>query len=198
MKMNKKKVLYVLLEQWTDFEYAYIAPSIHFVGRDRFQNVIVGLTKEPVTSIGGLKVVPDYDLDEAAGLDYDILILIGGNTWKETKSEALDTFVKSAAAQGKTVAAICNASAYLGTLGLLNDVNHTANDLNEMKEWAGDAYTNEAGFCRKQAVADKNIITANGSASLEFGREIMRVMQLMPEEGISEWYQFYKKGCYQE
>lgn len=194
--MNKKKVLYVLLDEWTDFEYAYIATAIHYFGKEQFQNTIVGITKEAVTSIGGLSVIPDYDIKEAQNLEFDVLILIGGNTWMETKSEELDDFVKKAAAEGKTVAGICNASAYLGTLGLLNDVKHTANDLNDLKEWAKDAYTNETAFKMVQAVSDKNIITANGTASLEFGREVMRAMNLIPEEGIQQWYQFYKGGLY--
>lgn len=195
---NKKEVLYVLLDEWTDFEYAYIATAIQVFGKDRLKNRIVGVSKKAVTSIGGLTVTPDYDIEEATRSDFDTLILIGGNKWKDTKSQALDEFVKNTAAQGKTVAAICNASAYLGTLGLLNNVQHTANDLKEMQEWAGAAYTNEAGFKYKQAVSDKNIITANGTAALEFGREVMRSMHLIPEEGIQQWYEFYKKGFYAE
>lgn len=195
---NIKEVLYVLLDEWTDFEYAYIATAIHYFGNERFKNRIVGVSKKEVTSIGGLTVTPDYDIEEAKKADFDTLILIGGNTWTSTKSEALNEFVKNTAIKGKTVAAICNASAYLGTLGLLNDIDHTANDLKNMKEWAGNAYTNEAGFKCKQAVSDKNIITANGTAALEFGREVMRSMQLIPEEGIQQWYEFYKRGFYAE
>lgn len=194
--MDKKKVLYILLDEWTDFEFAYIATAIHYFRNEQFQNTIIGLTKEAVVSIGGLKVIPDYDIVEAGNLEFDVLILIGGNTWKDTKSKQLDEFVKKAADEGKIVAGICNASAYLGTLGLLNDVKHTANDLNDLKEWAKDAYTNETAFKMVQAVSDKNIITANGTASLEFGREVMRAMNLIPEEGIQQWYQFYKGGLY--
>lgn len=193
--MSKKKVLYVLLDEWADFEFAHLGASIHFF-KDLFQNVIVGLKKEPVVSIGGLAVTPDVDIPEAEKLTFDTLILIGGNTWKQTKSEELDCFVKKAAAEGKTVAGICNAAAYLGTLGLLNHVSHTANDLEELKEWAGAAYTNEAGFQRKQAVSDKNIITSNGTAYLEFAKEVMLTMKEIPEEGVCQWYEFYKNGLF--
>lgn len=195
IRMSKKKVLYVLLDEWADFEFAHVGASIHFF-QELFQNVIVGLKKEPVVSIGGLAVSPDVDVKEAQELDFDTLILIGGNAWKRTKSEALDDFVRKAAAGGKTIAGICNAAAYLGTIGLLNDVHHTANDLEELKEWAGYAYTNETGFQRKQAVSDKNIITANGTAYLEFAKEVMLSMKELPAEGVLQWYGLYKNGFY--
>lgn len=195
IKMSRKKVLYVLLDEWADFEFAHVGVSIHFF-KEQFQNVIVGLKREPVVSIGGLSVLPDIDVKEAQKLDFDTLILIGGNAWKRIKAEELDDFVRKAVAEGKTVAGICNAAAYLGTIGLLNHVKHTANDLDELKEWAGCGYTNEAGFQRKQAVSDKNIITANGTAYLEFAKEIMLSMKEIPTEGVIQWYGLYKNGFY--
>lgn len=195
--MERRKILYVLLEEWADFEWSFISTALHFY-KDKFENITVGISKDVVNSIGGLKVVPDYDLTEASNLDFDTLILIGGNKWKETKCQQLDDFVKKCAAAGKTVAAICNASSYLASIGLLNDVDHTTNNLEETKQWAQSSYTNESSYKQQQCVTSKNIITANGSASLEFARDVMLKLGDIPEEGIMWWYNFNKNGLWQK
>lgn len=48
-----------------------------------------------------------------------------------------------------------------------------------------------------QAVRDHNIITANGTAALEFAKEVLLALKDIPEEKITEWYNFHKLGCYQ-
>lgn len=79
---------------------------------------------------------------------------------------------------------------------MLNNVNHTSNDLNDLKQWAGSAYTGEEKYIKKQAVSDKNIVTANGTAALEFAREVMLTLKIAEENKIIEWYNFHKLGCY--
>ena len=57
-----KKILYVILEQWADWELAYISSAVNMLGGGNFENKTVSLTKDFVTSIGGVKCLPDYDL----------------------------------------------------------------------------------------------------------------------------------------
>lgn len=195
--MARTKILYVLIDNFADFEWAHISTAFHFY-REQFQNVIVGIAKNPVTSEGGLTITPEYDLEEAENLEFNTLILIGSSKWKSVSSEKLELFVKKAVSEGKNVCGICSASGYLATIGILNNVNHTTNSLDETKEWAGTAYTNEAGWKQMQCVKDKNIITANGSAFLEFAREILLCQEGIPEDGIMWWYNFNKKGMWQQ
>lgn len=49
--------------------------------------------------------------------------------------------------------------------------------------------------CR-QAVCNHNLITANGSAALEFTKEILLALKAAPENIIQQWYHFDKLGCY--
>ena len=37
---------------------------------------------------------------------------------------------------------------------------------------------------------------ANGTAALEFAREVLLALQVAPEPKITEWYDFHKKGYY--
>lgn len=140
-----KEVLFVILDQYAEWEAAYLASALHMLSEGRYTVKTVSLTKEPVTSIGGFHVLPDYDLENMPK-GYAGLILIGG---------------------------ICDAAAFLGTVGVLNHVNHTANDLNDLKAWAKDAYTGESRYQMQQAVRDENVVTANGTAALEFAREVL-------------------------
>ena len=41
-----------------------------------------------------------------------------------------------------------------------------------------------------------NIITANGTAALEFAKEVLLAVGLAPENKINEWYNFHKLGYY--
>ena len=72
----------------------------------------------------------------------------------------------------------------------------TANDLADLKRWCGSACAGEAFFTARQAVRDKNIATANGTAPLEFAREMLMALEAAPEEKIRGWYDFHKLGFY--
>ncbi|WP_258881093.1 hypothetical protein [Clostridium tagluense] len=55
----------------------------------------------------------------------------------------------------------------------------------------------EEKYMMQPAVSDNNIITANGTAPLEFAKEVMIALEVAPEKSILEWYNFYKYGCYE-
>lgn len=57
-----KKILYFILEQWADWELAYISSAVNMLGKGKFENKTVSLIKDAVISIGGIKCSPDYDL----------------------------------------------------------------------------------------------------------------------------------------
>ena len=78
--------------------------------------------------------------------------------------------------------------------GLLNNVRHTGNGLGQLKMWGGEHYTNAAGYINRQAVSDGGIVTANGSATLEFAREMLLLLQADTPEAIEMFYHFNKDG----
>ncbi len=190
---NMKKILYLILEQWADWELAYISSAVKMLGGDKFENKTVSLTKDPVTSIGGVKCLPDYDL-QSCPTDYDAFILIGGMSWHNDSVLQIKPYIDACIKDGKVLGAICDACRFLGSIGALNHAKHTANDLNELKQYR--IYTNEQGFVPRQAVADNNMITANGTATLEFAREILKALAVASDEKIKGWYDFHKLGLY--
>ena len=114
--------------------------------------------------------------------------------WQSPEAEQVVPIVQDALQRGKIGGAICNASAFMGAHGFLNDVKHTSNTLPYLKQFAGSAYTNEAGYQEKQAVSDKNIVTANGTGHLEFTRELLLLLHADTPEKIDAAYDYYKNG----
>ena len=45
-------------------------------------------------------------------------------------------------------------------------------------------------------VMDGNIITANGTAYLEFAKEVLLALEAASDKMITQWYSFYKLGYY--
>jgi putative intracellular protease/amidase len=80
----KKEILFVLLNDFADCEGAYIAPNLHYGvepgSPSKYVVKTVSVTKYPVVSMGGFKVIPDYDINDIPA-DYAGIVLIGGMSW---------------------------------------------------------------------------------------------------------------------
>lgn len=188
-----KRIAYVLLDKYADWEIAYISAAVNMLGNGEFENITVSPSKDAVTSIGGLRCIPDFDVCSCPE-NYDALILIGGMSWRSQDAQKVKPLVEDCVSKGKLLGAICDASSFLGKIGMLNDVYHTSNDLNDLKKWT--AYTGETHYLARQAVRDKNVVTANGTAALEFAREILLALNVADKEKICAFYDFHKLGFY--
>lgn len=194
----KKEIIFVLLNGFADWEAAHVAVCLNtgvIPGRPvKYTTKTLSLTKEPLISIGGFRLLPDYDLDTLP-VDNAGLILVGGdNNWFSPEAYLLVPLVEKMILENKLVAGICNGSVFLGKYGFLNHVKHTSNTLEYLKNMAGEKYTGDAYYIKKQAVRDGNIVTANGTAQLEFCREILYALNADEPEIIEESYSFYKNG----
>ena len=197
--MNKE-IICILLPKYADWEGAFIASSLNnTTGLDgeMFQVKTMALTKDPVESIGGFKTIPDYDINTLPD-KYEALLLIGGMSWFTEEAKLIVPIVENAIKNKILVAGICNASVFLGKYGFLNEVKHTSNTLEYLMKSAGKSYTGKANYINKQAVCDGNIITANGTAYLEFSKEISIRLKAKTVKQIEKEYTFNKLGLYQE
>lgn len=185
----------MILDQYADWEAAYLSSLLLALGRDKFVVKTVSLTKDPIHSLGGFTVLPDYGI-QSVPQDFEGVILIGGMSWRTEAARQVEPLVKDALSKGKVVAGICDASAFLGTIGILNAIDHTSNDINDLKQWAGEAYTGEKNYMKQDVVRSHNVITANGTATLEFAKEVMIALNVASENKIQKWYNFYKLGIY--
>lgn len=192
------EVLYILLPDYAAHEIVYLSQAIAsdeyaLKENPKYVNKMVAPTMEPVKSIGGFRTLPDYAFDTMPD-DYAALVLIGGFGWNTPVAEQVVPIVRRAIDKGKIVGAICNGASFMAKCGLLNTVKHTGNGLEQLKQWGGDNYTHPDGYIYAQAVSDKNIVTANGSATLEFARELLLLLENDTPERIEMYYQFNKQG----
>lgn len=197
--MKTKEILFVLLNEYADWEASSIAAALNEEPEygDRKYNVkTVSLSKDPIRSIGGFTILPDYAVNEVPD-DFGGLILIGGNSWRIDASQVIMPLVEKALNRNLLVAGICDGSVFLGMNGVLNNVKHTSNELNDLQQASGIHYSGSANFLQKQAVRDNNIVTANGSAYLEFGKMILEFLDAASQSEIEEWYDFFKLGYYE-
>ena len=104
------------------------------------------------------------------------------------------SYVCQAIRDGKIVGAICNGASFMAKHGFLNAVKHTGNGLEQLKQWGGENYTNPDGYIHTQAIAGNNIVTANGSATLEFAKELLLLLENDTPERVEMYYQFNKQG----
>lgn len=197
----KKTILFVLLDQFADWEAAFLAPALRAgVTPDRkgtFEVKYAAPDGGPVRSIGGLSVTPDLDTtslpDDCAGL-----ILVGGMSWDRPEAAAVAPLVREAMERGLLVGAICNACSFLAAHGFLNDIRHTGNTEEMPRKWGGGRYTAAALYEERQAVRDGNIVTANGTGYLEFTRECLLALDADTPQALEASYTFNKNGFYRQ
>lgn len=191
----KKKIYVFLFDGYSDWEISYLTPEIS--KDERFDLVYFSETGDKVTSMGGLQVIPTTSLNELEIEEMELLILPGGVAWENREITTIDSLVSELFEKGKTIAAICGATFYLGQLGILDKLNHTSNDLNYLKAVVPE-YDGQENYQNKLAETDENIITANGIAPIEFATEIFKRIRLKPDEEIEKWFQLFKNGIWSE
>ncbi len=192
------EILYILLPDYAAHEIVYLPQAIasdEFALKEnpKYVNKVVAPAMEPIKSIGGFRTLPDYSFETMSD-DYAALVLIGGFGWTTPVAEQVVPIVRQAIEKGKIVGAICNGASFMAKHGFLNTVKHTGNGLEQIKLWGGDNYTNPDGYVHAQAVRDKNIVTANGSATLEFAKELLLLLRNDTPERIEMYYRFNKQG----
>ncbi|RXE70403.1 glutamine amidotransferase [Muribaculaceae bacterium Isolate-002 (NCI)] len=192
------EILYILLPDYAAHEAVYLTQAVasdEYALKDnpKYVNKVVAPTADPVKSIGGFRTVPDYSFDTMPD-DYSALVLIGGFGWSTPVAEKVVPLVSRAIEKGVVVGAICNAASFMAKHGFLNNVRHTGNGPEQLKLWGGDNYTNLGGYVHSQAARDRNIVTANGSATLEFAKELLLALENDTPERIEMYYQFNKQG----
>lgn len=192
------EILYVLLPDFASHEMVYLMEAIssdeaQLKLNPKYVNKVVAPTLEPVTAIGGFKVLPDYSFDSIPE-DYAALVLIGGYGWLTPLADNVVPIVLEALDKGIIVGAICNGASFMAKHGFLNDVKHTGNGLDQLRMWGSGTYTNSDGYIHEQAVSDAGIVTANGSGALEFAKELLLLLENDTPERIEMYYQFNKHG----
>lgn len=192
--MTKNAYLYVF-DTMADWEPSFLTAELHSgryfrKGATGYTVRTVGIAKEPVVTMGGVRIMPDLSLEECTAVDAGVLILPGGDTWLEEIHAPMMEKVKEFLDAGILVAAICGATMGLAKAGLLDSTPHTSNDLGYLKAVI-PSYTGEAFYKQQPAVTDGKLITASGIAPIDFAREVLRGLDVFSSRTLEAWYRLY-------
>lgn len=184
--MSRKPVHLAVYDTLADWETGH---TTAYLARAGYEIRTVGPTREPVRSIGGLRVQPDLALDDVRPEDSSLLILPGADLWDA--GDKLAPFARRARAfldAGVPVAAICGATAGLAREGLLDGRDHTSAISFYL---AASGYQGGERYVDADAVTDGNLITAGPTEPVAFAREVFRLLGVYEGEVLDAWYRLF-------
>jgi putative intracellular protease/amidase len=177
----------------TDSEVGHLLVELHtgrFTGT-RFDVITVAEANKPITTMGGVTIMPDMLLADLDPAQSDVLILPGAETWDEGGGGAFAAVAARFLDAGVPVAAICGATAGLARAGLLDARKHTssAREYLAMTGYAGsDHYVDE------RAVIDGNLITAGPQSPVQFARATMARLGLGSDATLEAYEALFHRG----
>jgi putative intracellular protease/amidase len=175
LKRGKRmsKILVFIFDGMTDYEITFIT---HLLNVDAGKEVItIAYEDKMIKGRSGFLYKPAKIVKEVLGEDIDGLIITGG-WYGETRPELIE-LINNLNSKGKFIGAICGAgTVFLAKSGVLKDVKYTT----PVVEWTEkhievfgekDPFPRE-NFILERVVRDRNIITAQGIAFIDFAIEI--------------------------
>ena len=136
-----------------------------------FDVSLVAASMEPVKATGGLRVLPDYDLESCPKLE--ILVVPGGwGTRSLVNDQSLVEWIRRQAARTEIAASVCTGSFLLATAGLLEGRRATTHwqSLDRMQE----TYPNGTVLRDQHVVDEGSIFTSAGiSAGIDLALRIV-------------------------
>lgn len=136
--------------------------------------ITAGLDNEIVVASRGMKLVPDYQLDDVLETDFDMIVLPGGLPGADhlNLDARIQTLVKKLASENKYTAAICAAPRVLATAGILDGKQATS------FPGALDQFpVNNLAYQQSAVVVDGKVITSRGpGTAMEFTLTLIELL----------------------
>jgi len=187
-----KKALIFLFDGFAEFE-VNIA-SLFLISKE-FEIITATVDGKTVTGEGGFLCQPHVAIEhiEVADYevaDYEVFIVPGGHIFNHLENEKLLSIVNELHKQNKWIACICAGTSLLHAAGVLNKKKFSTSLTPDEKQLA---HLHEWKYKQnKDVTVDGKIITAVGSAYVEFATEIMKRLNLFNEAEAKENLQYFK------
>jgi len=193
--MRKIAYLYIC-DTMADWEPSYIIAELHsgryFKDRTlKYDVKTVSVTQAPITTMGGVKILPDLTIDKLMTYEAGVLVLPGGDTWLEPLHAPIFNCVSEFLQAHIPVAAVCGATFGLAAHGFLNNLHHTSNDRDYLKAIC-PTYEGESFYLHEPAVIDGDLITASGVAPLDFAYTTLDKLEVFLPATLEAWYKLYQ------
>jgi len=188
--MPPKAVYLLVVDGFADWEPAHAVAELRRHGGYRVE--CVGLTRDPVHSMGGVTILPSKSVSEVDVSDAAVFILPGGDRWENAVVEPeLEELLEQLDRAAVPIAAICGATVAIARLGLLRGRRHTSNGLEYLRSHVSD-YSEAINYVDAPAVRDRKLITASGLGDVEFARELFEELDVLTPRDRSLWAQIFR------
>jgi putative intracellular protease/amidase len=191
LSMNTAHV--AVYDALADWEVGHLLVELRtgrFTGT-RFDVITVAESREPVTTMGGLRVLPDALIGELDPAGSDLLVLPGSDLWDEGGGEAFTAAARRFLDAGVPVAAICGATAGLARAGLLDERSHTSAAAEYL---AATGYAGGDHYVDERAVVDRDLITAGSGSPVQFACATLGRLELASETTLDAYEGFFHRG----
>ncbi len=187
-----RAVAVLVFDGFADWDPAFALTGLRRWGK---QDVVtVGYDRRPITSMGGLRVMPDCALGELVLAETQLLLLPGGDQWLGTyPADALHPVLEACAAREVPVAGICAATTALARTGLFRGRRHTSNGRSFLREHVPD-YETPGLYVEALAVRDGGVISASGLGAVEFAGEIFAQLGVFGAAELHQFEEMYRHG----
>jgi putative intracellular protease/amidase len=192
MPKPTKAVYLLVVPGFADWEPAHAVAELRRHGQYRVE--VVGLSAEPVQSMGGLTLQPTRTLESVDPADVAVFILPGGDRWEHEPVEPELTALLDALDRHRVpIAAICGATTVIARAGLIRGRRHTSNSVDYLEQHV-PGYQDRNTYVDAPAVRDQGLITASGLADVEFAAEIMAETGVLTESDRFLWTRLFRSG----
>ena len=187
-----------VMDTLADWEIGHVTAELHsgrFFRADapEVRMKTVGRTIEPVTTMGGLTILPDCTVDDIAVDAQSVLLLPGGNMWDRPEQGAIISKAAELLSAGATVCAICGATVALANAGLLDDRPHTSNGEGFLDTMC-PGYRGQRHYVAAPSVSDGNLITASGTGALLWAKQIIERLGVFRADTLEAWHAYFSTG----
>jgi putative intracellular protease/amidase len=191
--MSNRTAHVALFDDLADWEVGHLLAELRtgrFTG-ERFDVVTVAESLEPITTMGGVRMVPDALLADLDPGDSDLLVLPGGEMWDAGGGDAFAAAAGRFLEAGVPVAAICGATAGLARAGLLDGCDHTSAAAEYL---AATGYAGGDRYIDQRAVVDGELITAGPQSPVQFARATVGRLGLASDDTLDAYEGLFHRG----
>lgn len=168
-----KKIFVFIYDDMADFEITFIT---HLLGADLGMEIVtISYEDKLIKSKSGVIYKPSKLIKNVLEEDADGLIIPGG--WNGEIRPELIELIQNINSKGNLLGAICAGPRFLAKAGVLDNVSYTTSIVDwtetHKKDFMEEDPFPRQNFILDRVIRDGNIITAQGTAFIDFAIEIV-------------------------